>query len=53
MKTFSATGRARMAVSAMTTSFRMPYDDGITDALVIDPSSSPAIVAPFSTSESA
>jgi hypothetical protein len=32
---------------------RMAYDDAINDALVIDPSSSPAIVAPFSTSESA
>jgi hypothetical protein len=32
---------------------RLAYDDVINDAPVIDPSSSPAIVAPFSTSESA
>jgi hypothetical protein len=32
---------------------RMAYDDAVNDAPVIDPSSSPAIVAPFSTSESA
>jgi hypothetical protein len=45
--------RAHTDVSAMAPSSRMPYDDTINDAPVIDPSSSPAIVAPFSTPESA
>jgi hypothetical protein len=37
----------------MAQSARMAYHDVVNDAPVIDPSSSPAIVAPFSTSESA
>jgi hypothetical protein len=48
-----APGRAGSAASAIAPSSRMAYDDAINDAPVIDPSSSPAIVAPFSTSESA
>jgi hypothetical protein len=42
-----------IAVLAMAPPAHMAYDDAINDAPVIDPSSSPAIVAPFSTSESA
>jgi hypothetical protein len=53
MKITIPRGRARLAVSAMALSSRLFYDDAINDALVIDSSSSPAIVAPFSTSESA
>jgi hypothetical protein len=48
-----AQGRVQTAVSAMASLARMAYDDVINDAPVIDPSSSPAIVAPYSTSESA
>jgi hypothetical protein len=47
------TRRARTLVPALALSFPMFYDDAINDAPVIDPSSSPAIVAPFLTSESA
>jgi hypothetical protein len=53
MKNFLVAGRTRMAVSAMAPPSRMAYDVRINDAPVIDTSSSPAIVAPFSTSESA
>jgi hypothetical protein len=48
-----AAGRARTEASAMARPSRLFYDDAVNDAPVIDPSSSPAIVAPFSTSESA
>jgi hypothetical protein len=53
MNTTFRPAHARTAVSAMALAPRMAYDGTINDALVIDPSSSPAIVAPFSTSESA
>jgi hypothetical protein len=42
-----------IVVFAMALVPRLAYDDVINDAPVIDPSSRPAIVAPFSTSESA
>jgi hypothetical protein len=42
-----------IVLSAMAPGARMAYHDAINDAPVIDPSSSPAIVAPYSTSESA
>jgi hypothetical protein len=42
-----------IVVIAMAPLPRLAYDDAVNDAPVIDPSSTPAIVAPFSTSESA
>jgi hypothetical protein len=45
--------RTHKDVSALASPRRLPYHHADRDAPVIDPSSSPAIVAPFSTSESA